>query len=142
MKDYYERFPNVLKEALRQEKVSFPETLEKEYAPRVAFRGIRFIKDKKENIEKNDFLSQVERRLPGVDYEDIMEYSCSCFESIDELLIAFSLPRKNKGIAKGKIKCENGPIIMEKQGTHIHWFLYDGIDPSEDFEVCKYEKMG
>lgn len=136
MNEYYDRFPTVLRKALNERKVKFPETLEKNYDSVVAFRGIRFINDRKEAVDKSDFLSQAERRLPGVDYEDIGEYSCSCFENIDELLIAFSLPRKNKGIAKGKIRCENGPIIREKEGTHIHWFLYDEIDPSEEFEVC------
>ena len=138
--EYYKRFPAVLKRALIDGKVNLPDNLLKEFQTIIAYRGIRFKKGEKESVEKSDFLSQVERNIPGANYDDIGEYSCSCFENIDELRVSYKLPRKNKGIAKGKIKCENGPIVQD-EGTHIHWFLYDNVDPSQDFEVYEYEKM-
>ncbi len=139
--DYYNRFPSVLKKALLENKVRFPEELEKNFTPITAYRGIRFIEGKKEFIDKNDFLSQAERELPGTNYDDIYEYSCSCYEDIDELWVAFKLPRKNKRIARGIIECKNGPIIKEKDTTHIHWFLFEDTVPNERFEVYEYEKM-
>lgn len=141
MNEYYNRFPSVLKRALNENKVTFPDSLMKEYEEIKVYRGMRFVEGKKEYLEKSDFLSQAERELPGTDYDDIYEYSCSCFENVNELWVAFKLPRKNKRIAQGRIKCEKGPIIKETQSTHMHWFLYEGVDPSEDFEVYSYEKM-
>lgn len=141
MDDYYSRFPVVLRTALKEKQVVFPSVLLKSYSPELVYRGIRFVKDKKECVEKEDFLSQAERALPGVDYGDIGSYSCSCFRTVEGLVKAYQLPRKNKAIARGMIRDENGPIIKEMESPHIHWFLFSGIDPSNDFEVCKDEKM-
>lgn len=139
---YYLKFPSVLKKALQDKVVKFPEELEKSYETFHVYRGIRYKAGEKENVDKTDFLSQAERRLPGTDYDDIGEYSCSCFEKLEELRLAYSLPRKNKGIAEGTMSCEAGARWKDRNDmwdTHWHWFLYDDIDPSRDFKVCNYE---
>lgn len=140
---YYLQFPSVLRKALQEGKVNLPDGLLREYEPLHVFRGIRYKKDTKEFVDKSDFLSQAERDLPNTDFDDIGSYSCSCFEDVDELIAAFSLPRKNKGIAEGMMTCELGARLDDEGWTHRHWFLYDGVDPSDDFKVYAYdyEKM-
>ena len=52
-------------------------------------------------------------------------------------------PRKNKAIAKGKIKKEFGPIDVNNKTSHIDLYLFEGIDPSDEFEVIEeWEKNG
>lgn len=140
---YFMKFPSVLRKALQSNKVRLPQTLQKEYEPLRVFRGIRYKLGEKECVEKADFLSQAERNLPGTDFDDLGSYSCSCFEDVKELELSFKLPRKNKGIAEGIMKCENGARLDDNEGTHKHWFLYDEVDPSCDFRVYNYddEKM-
>ena len=139
--EYYERFPSVLKKALKENKVRFFPNLCKEYQPIEVYRSVRIVKNIKEVITKEDFYSQVERDLPGVDKDDIGNYSCSCFETIEEIWDRLHYPKKNKKIAKGVIYDNEGPIAKDKGSTHIHWFLYDGVDPSDRFEVINYEKV-
>lgn len=143
---YYLKFPSVLGKALQDEMVELPENVEFEYNPVQVYRGIRYKMGVKECVDKTDFRSQAERRLPGTDYNDIGEYSCSCFEDLEELQLAYSLPRKNKGISKGVMSCKAGARWKNQNDaweTHWHWFLYDGADPSCDFKVYNYdyEKM-
>lgn len=136
MEPYYEKFPDVLKNALKENKVTFPTELQKRYKDiDVVYRGIRLVKGKKESIDRTDFLSQAERKLPDTDYEDIGSYSCSCFEDLEELELAFKLPRKNKAIAIGRIREINGPIWKNKEDSHIHWFLYKDANTVEDFHI-------
>ena len=141
MDDFFDRFPFVMRHALKEEKICFPSDAEKEFDDIMVYRGIRLVEGKKEHIDKSDFLSQVERKLPGIDENDIYEYSCSCFENIEELKLSYKIPRKNKAIAKGRLKSVKGCIIRDCKNTHINWFLYEGADPSEDFEVWENEKM-
>lgn len=136
MEPYYEKFPDVLKNALKENKVTFPTELQKRYKDiDVVYRGIRLVKGKKESIDRTDFLSQAERKLPDTDYEDIGSYSCSCFEDLEELELAFKLSRKNKAIAIGRIREINGPIWKNKEDSHIHWFLYKDANAVEDFHI-------
>lgn len=139
MNYYFMRFPSVLKKALQSERIIFPECIMIKYEPLIAYRGIRIIPDSKITVTKEDFKSQVERNLPGTNFDDIGNYSCSCFMDMAELKAAFKLPRKNKGIAVGLIRDNYGPYILEDDSSHIHWFLYDGVDPSSDFKVIKDE---
>lgn len=63
MEPYYEKFPDVLKNALKENKVTFPTELQKRYKDiDVVYRGIRLVKGKKESIDRTDFLSQAERK--------------------------------------------------------------------------------
>lgn len=56
MEPYYEKFPDVLKNALKENKVTFPTELQKRYKDiDVVYRGIRLVKGKKESIDRTDF---------------------------------------------------------------------------------------
>ena len=137
---------DVLKNALINKKVRFPDTLQKEYDDKYVFRGVKYNSKKKE-INKTDFLSHIERKdtMMGrsVDETDISSYSCSCFLNLDELHTATKFPIKNKAVAKGLIKKDFGPININEQTSHIDLYLFDGVDPSYNFEVVeKWEKNG
>ena len=143
---YYNRFPTVLKDALISEKVRFPNSLQCEYEELCVFRGVRYTATKTA-IDKSDFLSYVELKkinpMIAADDSKINNYSCSLFMNIDELHQLTKFPNKNKAIAKGRIRSKFGPIIINEETSHIDLFLYDNVDPSNEFEVVeKWEKNG
>ena len=144
--EYYNKFPKVLKNALIDGIVSFPNSIQQNYDELTVYRGVRYSKDKT-IIDKTDFLSNVERNLRNpmvpADHEDISNYSCSCYLKLEEMRTLAKFPRKNKAIAKGKIKKEFGPIDVINKTSHIDLYLFEGIDPSDEFEVIeKWEKNG
>jgi len=141
-KDYYLRFPSVLRNALKEGKVGFPKDLETEYGSEEVYRGVKYTENKKK-ITQEDFKSQMEKGLPGFSETDIKSYSCSCFRDLEELHMAVHFPKKGRAVAKGIMRSEHGPRVREKGTTHIHWYLYDEIDPSDEFEVIEvWEKNG
>ena len=143
---YYNRFPTVLKNALINEVIKFPDSLQQEYADLVVYRGVSY-SNSKTVIDKSDFLSNIERNMQNpmvpVDRENVLYYSCSCYLNIDAMRIYAKFPRKNKAIAMGTIKKEFGPINIDDDTSHVHLYLFDKIDPSKNFEVVeKWEKNG
>lgn len=143
--DYFNRFPNVLKKALISGKVSFPETLQKEYEDLNVYRGVKYNSDKT-FIDKSDFLSYMELEknpMIPIDENDISSYSCSVFLNIDELHMITKFPRKNKAVARGTVKPEYGPVDINELTSHVDLYLYDNADPSDQFEVIEvWEKNG
>lgn len=62
---------------------------------------------------------------------------------MDEMHQQTKFPNKNKAIAKGIIKCEYGPIVINELTSHVDWYLYNNVDPSKEFEVIeKWEENG
>ena len=144
--EYYNRFPLCLKNALLSGRVKFPSDIQKEYEDLVAYRGVKY-SNNKTNIEKSDFFSNMERNalnpMVPADADAISSYSCSCFLDIDEMRIHAKFPRKNAAIAKGIIRKDFGPIDINTDTLHVNLYLFDGIDPSNEFEVIeKWEKNG
>lgn len=144
--EYYDRFPTVLSNALKCGKIQFPDALQCEYEELSVFRGVKYTKDKT-TIDKSDFLSQVERKkicpMIAADDSNISDYSCSVYTNLDEIHQQAKFPRKNKAVAKGIIKNSFGPINMSKETSHIDLFLFDNVDPSNEFEVIEiWEKNG
>lgn len=144
--DYYNRFPTVLKNALINGVVSFPDSLQHEYTDLTVYRGVKY-SNNKTIIDKSDFLSNVERNMKNplvpVDLGEVSSYSCSCYLNIDSLRVCARFPRKNRAIAKGMIQKEFGPIDINSNTSHVDLYLFDKVDPSERFEVIeKWEKNG
>ena len=54
-----------------------------------------------------------------------------------ELNEALKLPKPNKKIIEGLIKCENGPQRTNLRSNHVDWWLFDDADMCKDFEVVK-----
>lgn len=138
--EYYNRFPTILKNALVGEKVSFHDNMKQEYSELVVYRAVRY-NTTKQHIDKTDFLSNIERKQTNptvvADENDIEDYGCSCFQSLEKMTKLTVYPTKNKAIAKGKIKKQFGPINIAEESTHVNLFLYNKIDPSNEFEVNK-----
>ena len=144
--DYYNRFPGLLKNALTEGKVSFPDTLICEYEDMEVYRGVSYTKEKMQ-IDKSDFISKMELKVNNpmiaVFEEEISSYSCSCYLDIEQMRINGKFPRKKMAIAKGIIKKEFGPIDINNDTKHVDLYLFEGIDPSAEFEVIeKWEKSG
>ena len=144
--EYYKRFPIDLRTALIENIVTFPETLQQEYEERVVYRAIKY-NSKKTCIDQSDFASYIEKRAENpmipVDDSNISSYSCSCYMDLDKLHIFTKFPTKNKAVAKGSICDEIGPVVIDKKRSHVDWFLFEGVDPSDRFEVIeKWEKSG
>lgn len=144
--EYYNRFPTILKDALINGRVCFPQSLQREYMETTVYRGVSYSANK-QTINKNDFLSNIERNITNplvpVDYDDISSYSCSCYLKIDAMRLYTKFPRKNRAIAKGIINKEFGPIDVNNSTSHIDLYLFEDVDPSAEFEVIeKWEKSG
>ena len=144
--EYFNKFAITLKNALISGKVRFPDSLQQEYNDVSVYRGVKYTSQKK-MIDKTDFLSYIEvhknNPLFMVDDSNISSYSCSCFLDIEELHMQTKFPSKNKAIAKGIIRQEYGPIDINEKTSHVDWYLFDNIDPSDRFEVVeKWEKNG
>lgn len=144
--EYYKKFPIVLRSALLKGEVAFPDSLNKEYDSLIVYRGVRYNSIKTE-ITKDDFCSNVEQMLKNpvivADTEDISSYSCSCYLEVDAIRLYAKFPRKNKAIAKGVITKEFGPIDINNDTSHIDLYLFDNVDPSNNFEVVeRWRKNG
>lgn len=131
--DYYSRFPSVLKSALIQQTVNFLDSISMDFQPLHVFRGITRKKGDNTIINHGDFLSQMEKGVGQSN--DISTYSCSVFTSKEELQIAYHLPRNNRKIIKGTIEKKYGPILCDNDNKHVDWWLFEGSDPSKNFEV-------
>lgn len=60
-------------------------------------------------------------------------YSCSCFQTKEEIENLRLLPRFEScetTCVMGEINKELGSILIKGKGTHVHWFLYENSDPS------------
>lgn len=144
--EYYNRFPLLLRKALIERKVEFPDCLERDYSDLSVYRGVKYSKQK-DYIEKEDFLSNIERKqnnpMVPADSDDIRDYSCSCYTDLNEMRMQAKFPRRNHAIAKGNIKKEFGPIFIDANTSHVNLYLFDNVDPSKEFEVIeKWEKNG
>lgn len=144
--EYYNKFPITLKSALLEGKVEFPDALQREYEQITVFRGVVY-NTQKTKIAKSDFLSNVERNklnpMIPADDEKIESYSCSCYIKKDMLNMCAKFPRQNRAVARGIIKDEFGPIDIDEDTTHVNLYMYDNVDPSDEFEVIEvWEKNG
>ena len=136
-KEYYMKFPSVLKQALLNGEVCFDDKTQKEYEPFEVYRGV--VREKGETLEvkKEDFLSYAElkKKPRGKKKVDIGWYSCSCFTEKKELEEALKLPRANKRIIKGKVKKEYGPQRTNETSKHVDWWLFEDAECQKEFVV-------
>lgn len=131
------RFREVLQRCLDEGKVQLPSNVIWDYEElHDVYRGVK-ITTTKNAITQEDFDAQAEipqvSSRSGFNQNDISNYGCSFFDNLDMINLALHMPRKNKRVAKGILKKENGPIL--KEGSHIMCFLYEGAHIENDFEV-------
>lgn len=138
-------FPSVLKKALQEHLIDLPDSVQTNFEEIFVYRGVT-ISAEKPSLDRSDFMSQMERQAEKIGLENLAriprssqwkQYSCSCFKDKEELIQAFKLPRQDKRIAFGRIHEADGAVLesFDDNTTHVHWFLYDGVDPSEKFQL-------
>lgn len=141
MADCFDKFPNVLRDALNSGKVSFPQDIQWEYEDMVAYRAVD-IGDDKQNIIQSDFESRVEKDIREGRFKSlpnkITMYGCSCFFTEKKLLekikdLQTQIDKGKRKIAKGTLKFRNGPILANNDTKHIDWFLFRNVDVVGDF---------
>lgn len=149
--DLISKFPNVLKNALKEQLVNLPSDVKTKYCPVIAYRGVslNLISDDG-SFDPEAFYSQIElknkypnkRNLKDLSEKEVSNYSCSLFWDIQKLNIYMRMPRKNKATIRGKVICEKGAAAFNQENTHINWWLYDGANETvgKNFEVINNEK--
>ena len=132
------KFPSILREKLESGEIEFPDDIEVEYEPILAYRGIDREKDDVTPVSETDFQSyaSLKRKLrrgmrKGADY-----YGVSLFQTETAVRNALKFPRPNKKIAKGYVVQEGGPQQTKEETQHICWWLYDNFN-AFDFLVIE-----
>lgn len=130
IKNYYSKFPTILKSKLYNSEVTFSENVKFEYEPFLAFRAV----NRKENdytpINANDMKSyfELKKKPRGIliknPENDAKYYAVSLFLTVDKLKQCFNFPNIAKKLAKGTINMENGPCEIGKN-DHVSWWLYE-----------------
>lgn len=138
--EFYDKFPCVLRKSLKGGSVNSPEDMKKEFREFTAYRGITRKGSVEIQINKNDFLSQMEKfrdgKIPrGINSNDIGYYSCSLFLNKQALNTAMKLPRSNLYIIKGYVTSSKGVVSINNGTHHVNWWLYKDTDPSNDFKI-------
>lgn len=134
----YNKFPSVLKKELENGSVAFPIDMQISFTPQYVYRGIKREHEIEENekITMNDFKSYAElgKRVRGMQ-KNISYYSCSFFDSMTPIEVAFKLPKPNKAIIGGYVRDSYGTLY--KKENHIDLWLYDEVSFENEFAVIK-----
>ncbi|MBQ5540395.1 MAG: hypothetical protein IIU03_09195 [Bacteroidales bacterium] len=145
--NYYDRFPDVLKQALKNGLIS----LEKEDIlwDYPSFRVFRIIKRKKGEdfvLNEKDFWSKPELlgstgRVPtAADECEAGYYSCSFFTETEPLEILFKLPKPQKKLAEGNLESIYGPVRINDGTKHVDCWLYNPKKLVGGFKIVEDEK--
>lgn len=140
-RDYYDKFPSVLKSKLYNSEVIFKDNVKFEYEQFYAFRVVIREDNDFTPVNANDMKSYFELgKVPRGCSKEMVEnnaeyYAISLFLSVDSLKQCFNFPRPTKKLAKGSIKMENGPY-QEGKNSHISWWLYENAK-FDDFSLIE-----
>lgn len=138
-KEFYLKFPAVLRDALVSGEVSFCDGVECEFETFSAYRGV-FRKDGNsfKPLARSDFDSQAEKSLNEGHNEKRKNrrkidngagfYSCSMFINLEEISKALKFPQKDRRIALGPVSMKNGCIRCSCENSHVDWWLYKDTD--------------
>lgn len=145
---YYERFPCVLREALKKEEVSFlKDGIEPimDFESFHAYRGIFRTGEEKtfDDITEKDFKSFAEagrKWSPRICREKIRFYSCSVYTELSDIKAALKFPQEDRRIAYGPVDAKNGCVYFGKFDSHVDWWLYEKhTNFWKDFRILNYE---
>lgn len=136
----YLKFPCVLRTKLETQEFIFPKETKFEYQPIWAYRCIERTENDNTQINRNDFLSNIEgliqkgkkiRKKRGQTTEpenDINYYGTSLFTQKEIIEVIMKFPKPNKKICSGYVHMEGGPQATDDQ--HINWWVYEDVDLS------------
>lgn len=144
MNEFYSKFPSVLKTFLVDNNMKFSEKTEFQYEDFVAYRGIIRENGDFSSVNDNDFLSYAElgKKPRGVDTNSLGYYSCSLFLNAEQVEEALKLPKPNKMIIRGIVKCEDGPQETNSNTSHVHWWLFEKEHNWKDFTLWERDIDG
>ena len=130
-----DKFPVIIRE---KEGFVFPKGTKFEYEPFIAYRGIERKENDYTDVTELDFRSYAElgKKSRRIDTDDPSYFSVSLYTDRKGVENALCFPRKNRKIAKGKVCCEIGPILMKNRDGHVDWWLYDNVKV-EGFIRCE-----
>lgn len=144
MKEFYSKFPSVLKNFLTDGNIQFSENTKFLYEEFVAYRGVIRENNDDTPINNSDFLSYAElgKKPRGVDVNSLGYYSCSLFLNAELVEEALKLPKPNKRIIKGIVKYEDGPQETNLDTRHVHWWLFDKERSWKEFTFWERDNNG
>lgn len=142
------KFPKLFRQALEGNRIKLPNNVKDTYENIQAYRALTIIKGQPPLITKEAFASQMElkalypnnRNFKDYDENNIENYSCSLYTTVNALANAMHLPRPTKVVMCGLVTCQNGIMNYKEHDKHINWWLYENHTAVEDFEVIDYEK--
>lgn len=143
LQHYYEKFPAVLKERLKNGALCFPVDTEFDYEPKEAYRGIiRKVGEESIPVSITDMKSYYELgkapRGASIDESNPIYFAVSLFKNTDMLKQSYNFSNPRKFIAKGYVYKEGGPSL-DGENSHISWWLFNGVNLSK-FEILEKEK--
>lgn len=136
----YLQFPSVLRSKLVSCEIQFPENIEYEYDPILAYRCIDRNAEDQTKISRKDFLSYIEisiasgkpiRKRKGQITDpdkDVGYYGVSLFKKKEIVENQMHLPRPSKKICSGHVYMEGGPQATDAE--HINWWMHEDVDLS------------
>ena len=138
---YYEKFPAVLKEKLKNGNLYLPENTEYDYVPIEAHRMVIRKDDDNTPFNLEDMKSyyQLGKKPRGgmIDESNPIFYAVSLYENIEMLKMCMDFSNPRKKIAHGYVYKEGGPSLKGEK-THISWWLFSDVDLS-GFDIMENE---
>lgn len=137
---FYDKFPVLLREALKKGEVFFPEGIEIDYVPFPAFRMVFREEGDNTPVSRNDFCSYAElgKKPRGMDIDNIGRYSASLYRTRQSVVNALKLPRPGKKLIEGLVYSKGGPCY--KGGNeHVDWWLYEETKEVTGFVIIDAE---
>ena len=140
--EFYNKFPAILAQKLKNGDLIFPDNIEEEYEPIHVYRAIERKDGDDHPVDRLDFRSYFElKRTPknprGVssDYmHDPHYYGVSSFKSRAMVEQKRLFPRPGKKLAEGNVYMKAGP--QETNGEHVCWWLYEN-EKIEGFNIVE-----
>lgn len=132
--EFYNKFPIVLAQKLRDGDLTFPENMEVEYEPIHVYRVIEREDGDDHPVDHLDFRSYFElKKKPknprGVSSNYMSNphyYGVSSFKSRAMVEQKRLFPRPRKKLAEGEVYMEAGP--QETTEEHVCWWLYKNVE--------------
>ncbi|MDD6965959.1 MAG: hypothetical protein PUK18_00410 [Firmicutes bacterium] len=138
VKEFYKRFPVILRDKLINGEVLLPDDTQFLYEPIKTYRAVEREKEDFREVTIDDFRSYFElnktpKRLPrGV--SDITKYplyyGASSYLSEEKVRQQMHFPNPKKKLAEGYVFQEGGPQQTRISDGHVCWWLYEGTDVS------------
>lgn len=135
---YYQLFPAIIKQKIKEGKLIFPFNTLFEYQPILVYRAVERKKEDFHEITLEDFksyfqLNKTPKSARGIkkNWEsDPHYYGVSSFVDEEKVRQLMKFPNPRKKMAIGYVFSEGGPQETRLTDKHVCWWLYEGTDVS------------